>query len=334
MTVSISIKRPTTIEEQIKQLKERGLYISDEYDLRRWLNTVGYYRLSGYWWMYEEHYPNCAPRTHTFVEGTTWTQVKQTYIFDQKFRRLISIGIEKIEIAVKALWAQYLATHYNTSHPHEDTNIFKSEICSPSQESSTETAFDKLVRSYQKSNETFAKHYREKYKDFSTPPIWVSALFLTLGELLNWIHGIKSKSDKRAIFSIFSIDYRPMLSILNHLRWVRNVCAHNGRLWNKRTPLLFMPVRGLQDRLIFSSLDTSKLDSKIYNTIIVMSEILKSIDPEYPFVYFIKELILHSKHVNPKMMGFPNDWLERKEWMVPVPLPKQVQNNKRKLEKV
>lgn len=120
-----SIKQPTTIEQQIEQLKSRGMIINDESDIHRWISTVGYYRLSGYWWMYEERYPSCVPRNHKFKENTSWEQVKHTYIFDQKFRRLISTGIEKIEVAVKASWAQYLATHYNTSHPHEDSSIFQ-----------------------------------------------------------------------------------------------------------------------------------------------------------------------------------------------------------------
>lgn len=123
-----SIKQPTTIEQQIEQLKSRGMIINDESDIHRWISTVGYYRLSGYWWMYEERYPSCVPRNHKFKENTSWEQVKHTYIFDQKFRRLISTGIEKIEVAVKASWAQYLATHYNTSHPHEDSSIFQKKF--------------------------------------------------------------------------------------------------------------------------------------------------------------------------------------------------------------
>ena len=71
-----NIKQPTTIEQQIEQLKSRGMLIHDELDIHQWLSTVGYYRLSGYWWMYEERYPSCSPRNHKFKEGTSWDQVK------------------------------------------------------------------------------------------------------------------------------------------------------------------------------------------------------------------------------------------------------------------
>lgn len=328
-----NIKQPTTIEQQIEQLKSRGMIINDESDIHRWISTVGYYRLSGYWWMYEERYPSCAPRNHKFKENTSWEQVKHTYIFDQKFRRLISTGIEKIEVAVKASWAQYLATHYNTSHPHEDPSIFQKKVCEPSTIKGISTSFDLLVQAYQKSKERFALHYKTKYPAINTPPIWVSSLLLTLGELLNWLKGIKKRHDKRAIFANFPFDYKPMQSVLNNLRWVRNVCAHNGRLWNKRTPFVFVPIKDIDSRLIKSSSNSNELDSKIYNTIIAMAEILKTIDPDYPFIYFIKDLIIHSKYINPKLMGFPDDWEVLPEWKSPSPLPRHVIAKKEKRNK-
>ena len=337
--MATNIKQPTTIEQQITQLKERGMIVDNEKDLEQWLKTVGYYRLSGYWWVYEQRYPDSTPRNHIFKEGTSWLQVKYTYIFDQKFRRILSTGIEKIEIAVKASWAQYLSTHYNTSHPHEDPAIFNSTVCQPRHSTSdNKTAFDKLIDSYQSSKEPFALHYKQNYQNISTPPIWVSSLLLTLGELLNWIKGIKRRSDKRAIFMDFPFDYKPMQSILNNLRWVRNVCAHNGRLWNKRSPIVFISIRSLDDRLIRSSANNNELDNKIYNTIVAMAEILKTIDPDFPFTYFIKDLIIHSKYINVKLMGFPDDWENRPEWKSPTPLPKHIitkreRRNKRRIKR-
>ena len=47
--MATNIKQPTTIDQQIEQLKNRGMIVDDDNDLRRWLSTVGYYRLSGYW---------------------------------------------------------------------------------------------------------------------------------------------------------------------------------------------------------------------------------------------------------------------------------------------
>ena len=310
------IKKPLTINDQITRLTSRGLILEtqeDRDDLALWLKNVGYYRLSGYWWVYELKYPNVSPRNHLFVSGTTWKQVKHTYIFDQKFRKHMFTGIEKIEVAMKALWAQYLSETYNTSHPHERRNLFKENIYHHN------NTYSSLLSSYKSSKEPYAMHYRNKYPELTTPPIWVVTLLLTLGEFLNWLKYLAHTKDKKAILKDFPYTPSDIISILNHLRWVRNVCAHNGRLWNKRTPISFSAPKSRKNDLVYSSNSPNKLDTKIYNTILVMSDMLKIIDPNYPFTYFIKDMISKNLYINPLHMGFPQDWESLPYWETPIP---------------
>ena len=55
-----------------------------------------------------------------------------------------------------------------------------------------------------------------------------------------------------------------------------------------------------------------------------MAKILKPIDLDYPFIYFIKDLIIHSKYINAKLMGFPDNWENLPEWKTPSTLPRHV----------
>lgn len=316
----MKIKEPLSIYDQLQRLTERGLIVEnaqDETELITWLNNVGYYRLSGYWWVYENKYPEQSPRDHVFKPGTTWKHIKHTYVFDQKFRRHMFTAIEKIEVAIKALWAQHLAIKYNTSHPHEHQNLFNNEIYS--NQKYKKCTYNILVSNYESSKEPFAVHYRNKYPEYKTPPIWVITLLLTLGDFTNWLKCLKNRSDKKAILAPFPFSPQEMISILTHLRWVRNVCAHNGRLWNKRTPFVFEFPKGHEKRLIHSRTNKQKLDSKIYNTILVMSDILRVIDPTYPFTHFIKDMITKNHYIDPVQMGFPQNWTELEEWKFPTP---------------
>ena len=43
-------KQAYTIEQQISQLKERGLNISEKDNAPHFLSHISYYRLAGYWW--------------------------------------------------------------------------------------------------------------------------------------------------------------------------------------------------------------------------------------------------------------------------------------------
>lgn len=314
------IKKPLTIQEQIDKLQSRGLIIdgSDDYqEIETWLKHVGYYRLSGYWWVYELKYPEKSPRDHLFKDGTTWKKIKHTYIFDQKFRKHMFTAIEKIEVSLKSLWAQYLSITYDTSHPHEQQRLFNDEVFQSKRFS--HCAYDSLVASYKTSKEPYAIHYRNKYPELKTPPIWVTTLLITLGDFSNWLKFLKHAKDRKGMLKDFPYSPKEIISILGHLRWVRNVCAHNGRLWNKRSPILFEAPQSKINELVFSKNDTNKLDSKIYNTILVMSDILQVIDPKYPFTYFIKDMLSKNKYIDPTHMGFPNNWLELDYWKNPSP---------------
>ena len=47
------VKDPTTIDEQIHILSERGMRVDADL-ARQWLRSVSYYRMSGYWYPYRE----------------------------------------------------------------------------------------------------------------------------------------------------------------------------------------------------------------------------------------------------------------------------------------
>lgn len=47
----------TTIDEQIKLLKDRGMNIEDEVKARENLMDIGYFRLGFYWFPFEKTYP-------------------------------------------------------------------------------------------------------------------------------------------------------------------------------------------------------------------------------------------------------------------------------------
>ena len=80
------VKDPTTIDEQIHILSERGMQVDADL-ARQWLRSVSYYRLSGYWYPYREQLesaPRMPVRADTFELGSTFTEVPGLYEFDRK----------------------------------------------------------------------------------------------------------------------------------------------------------------------------------------------------------------------------------------------------------
>src|SRR4051794_3814864 len=84
----------------VDQLQQRGMVIADIDRAERYLNFIGYYRLSGYF----RALTDPADIAHeAFLPGTTFDQALDIYIFDRKMRVALSEALERIEVAVKAV---------------------------------------------------------------------------------------------------------------------------------------------------------------------------------------------------------------------------------------
>ena len=74
-------KPATTVDEQVALLKSRGMVCRDEALVRRWLVTVGYYRLSAYWLPYEIAPPDGQTRSKRFAPDTGFEAIVDVYTF-------------------------------------------------------------------------------------------------------------------------------------------------------------------------------------------------------------------------------------------------------------
>ena len=82
-------KQPTTVDDQIMQLKTRGLQISDVDLARHYLSNISYYRLAGYWWPMQADKVN-----HSFKPNSKFEDVIALYNFDRELRLLLFDVIE------------------------------------------------------------------------------------------------------------------------------------------------------------------------------------------------------------------------------------------------
>lgn len=89
-----------TLDDQIDLLTERGLNVPNRDKARHYLRYTGYYRLSGYFLALQQHGSDVQP--HTFMEGITFNDVLDIYIFDRELRLLVIDAIERIEVAFRA----------------------------------------------------------------------------------------------------------------------------------------------------------------------------------------------------------------------------------------
>ena len=88
-------KPAKTAEEQVDLLRTRGMAIADPAAAAHYLLHLNYYRLTGYWLLFEEsHEP------HRFRAGTRFEHVLNLYSFDRELRLLLLDAIERIEVSI------------------------------------------------------------------------------------------------------------------------------------------------------------------------------------------------------------------------------------------
>jgi abortive infection bacteriophage resistance protein len=214
------VKPPLTLREQVTRLKQRGMIFSDERAAERVLARLNYYRLTAYW------YPFYADANkHDFTPGTRFDTVIARYDFDRRLRLRVIDAIERFEIALRTQFAYQLA-HKHGAWTYEEASLFADKT----QHTSRLAALD---RELNRSQETFVLHYREKYTP-QRPPVWIACEVMSLGLLSGLFDGLKYRQDRRAISYEFGLDETVLRSFSHHVTFVRNICAHHARLWNRR----------------------------------------------------------------------------------------------------
>ncbi len=291
-------KSATTLDQQIDLLIERGMEIPDRDYARHYLTHLNYYRLGAYWLPFESDHA-----LHTFKPGTHFDDVISLYVFDRELRLLSMDAIERLEVSIRTQCAYQLAHRYGP-HAYLDPVIFKNNNVH-------QCCLAKLKQELARSKEVFVSHYKNTYTDPELPPIWAVVEVMSLGQLSKWVSGLIHGQDRQAIAKNYGIDEVVFTSFLHHLTIVRNICAHHGRLWNRRFGFQVKMPRN--PKLLQQSLNLQQ-PKKIYNTLVMLECMMNIISPDHHWKARLVALFEKHPVANPKAMGFPVDWKVRPIW--------------------
>lgn len=218
------LKPPLTFQEQLNKLEERGLYIHNKSLALTTLSSINYYRLSAYCIPFKKR-SSSGTVTDQFQENTTFENVIELYEFDRKLRLLVMDALERIEISIRTSIAYHLAHHYG-AFALEKAENFHDQF---NHASWLEQVQKEIVRS----REPFIEHFREKYKGFPTLPVWMTTEVTSFGSLSLLFKGLKNEDKRIIAHSIYKLHHKTMSNWLHFLTYIRNICAHHSRLWNK-----------------------------------------------------------------------------------------------------
>lgn len=292
-------KLPVSILDQIEMLKKRGLLFNDEAKAAHYLSNISYYRLRAYTYPFQDN----TDENHPFTTQVSFEEIIELYVFDRQLRLLIFDGIEKIEIAFRTQIIYHYSLAYG-SFWHLKPELYRDTMRFANQ-------LDSLQKEVDRSNETFIDHYKNKYTSPSEPPCWMSLEVSSMGLLSKIFQNLKKGNEKKIIANHFGLSDALILENWMHSFCnLRNICAHHGRIWNRRLSKIKLPYNTK-----FQFLENDKIyTNKLYATICCIEYILQIISPKTTFKVRLKELMQNCPMKQEKEMGFPENWQNDKLW--------------------
>ncbi len=226
------VKPWINIDEQLDQLIERGLQVSDRDKALNHLQRIGYYRLSGYWFAFRQR--DAATKiTDDFKAGATFQNAVDLYVFDKQLRLLAMDALERIEIAFRVDISHALGKLDTFAYLRGDLfhPTFSSELDKQSGLTKHHVWLTKHAQLISRSKEEFVNHNKTKY---GLPlAVWVACEVWDFGTMSTLFNGMR-EAEQDAIAAKYGIaNGRTFATWLRSLNYLRNVCAHHSRLWNR-----------------------------------------------------------------------------------------------------
>jgi abortive infection bacteriophage resistance protein len=275
------------IDEQIENLKSKGLIFENEENAKSFLNDVSYFRLI------KAYSLNLKAKNGAYNEGVRFEDIVGLYLFNANLRQSILTQIEKIEINFRCRLSNYFSDKYGILGYEDANNFFNS------------TFHDELLADIEKetsrnAKSPFVKNFRENYVDSKIPFYALVELF-SFGTLSKFYKNMKNE-DKKAVATMYGINYIYFSSWIENIAYVRNICAHYGRLYNAK----FTKAPQLYKEYIEKGITNYRL----YATLLILKHLLPNDRHWFDFVQTVELLIEKCSSVKLYSIGFPHEWID------------------------
>ena len=226
-----------------------------------------------------------------YRENITFQQLVDLYLFNANFRQIIFPEIEKIEINVRCRISNYFAEKYGVLGYLEADNFVNVKY----HQEFLKDVHEEIRRN---SKAPFVKNFRMNYAG-GMLPIYALVEVFSFGTLSKFYKNMKNP-DKKAIAKSFGIGYTYLESWLESISYVRNICAHYGRLYNaklSKTPMLYKEYS-----------EAGIGNNRIFGVLLCLKHILKNDNHWNMFVDKIEILFDKYENVDITTMGFKENW--------------------------
>ncbi|MDE5584907.1 MAG: Abi family protein [Muribaculaceae bacterium] len=295
MTKPLYNKPSLSVSDQINLLKSEGLSFKDENKAKHLLQNISLFRIKSYL------IPLRVQDQHTFKQGVFFEDAYSLYKFDAELRKAICSELEKIEISIRTQMSLIMSDHggiywfadvNNFSKPNNHAKILASLNA-------------ELIRSDDEVIVGFKNTYSNNF-----PPSWMTFEVSSFGTLSMMYRCLKAGLAKRKVAQFYGLSDRVLESWLHSIVYLRNICAHHSRLWNRKLSINALVPR--KTKLPFISIP--KDTKKVYYVLSIILYFLQTVNPQNTFVARFRQLLGKYPNVDMRAMGFPENWENEVLW--------------------
>lgn len=212
-------KTQITVPQQIELLKSQGLTFHDERKAEHLLNNISLFRIKSYL------QPLRLYGKQEFKPNATFEEAYNLYKFDSELRKMVCSELEKIEISIRTQLSLIMGNKagifwFADSSNFRDVNRHSGLLNS-------------LNTELNRSDDDAIIRFRQNYTN-PFPPSWMVfeiSSFGTISMMYRWLNAGHARRD---VAKYYGLSDTLMESWLHSIVYVRNICAHHSRLWNRR----------------------------------------------------------------------------------------------------
>ena len=219
------MKQYKSPNELVEYLISKGVSVFNKEDTLNKIKKYSYYSVIN---SYKDVFKTSDKN---YKKNVSFDEIYALYEFDKNIRSIFLKYILEIETIIKSLLAETISEKYGIDNYLIVDNFDNSVNSSIIQES-----IDKINEEIDKQNgkQEALTHYINEY---GFVPPFVLTKILTLGELSR-LYAMLKQSDRQMISKEFKISDKLLKQIMKNMTMIRNICAHNDRLFSFHSKFL------------------------------------------------------------------------------------------------
>ena len=213
------MKEYKNFNELLDYIISKGVSVNNKEDALNKIKTYSYYSIIN---TYKDVFKT---KNNEYKKNVSFDEIYALFEFDKNLRSIFLKYSLEIETILKSLLSETISSRYGI----KDYLIKENFDNTVNEKTITETIniIEEEINKQNGKHEAVT-HYIDKYE--YVPP-FVLTKILTLGQLSR-LYAMLKQSDRQSISKNFKLSDKVLKQIIVNLTMIRNICAHNDRLFH------------------------------------------------------------------------------------------------------